>query len=474
MNNLDNNKKTSKFRNGIAGFFGGIGGFFAGIGNAFARGDYKTKLSFLIMGFGNMTRKQIGKGLCFLIVEIAYLMYMIGFGSKYIKDIDTLGVTLFNKEWDAVNQIYRNVPGDNSIVILLFSLMTIFLTIFFLVIYIINIRSAYNAEIMENNGKALPSFKDDLRSLLDEKLHVTMLSLPAFGALAFTVLPVVFMICLAFTNFDRNHQPPGNLFTWVGLNNFKDIFWQNPVKSNTFFGVLGWTFIWAICATFLNYLFGMIVALMINKKGIKLKGLFRTCFVIPIAVPAFVTLLFMRQILADQGVLNVLLLDVLQWTDTPIKFLTDPTLARISVIVVNLWIGIPYTMLITSGILMNIPEDLYESARIDGATPVKQFTYITLPYMLFVTSPYLITQFIGNINNFNAIFFLTQGHPLSLDYYQAGKTDLLVTWLYRLTVDFQDYNLASTIGILIFIISAVLSLITFNITSSAKKEDTFS
>lgn len=139
-----------------------------------------------------------------------------------------------------------------------------------------------------------------------------------------------------------------------------------------------------------------------------------------------------------------------------------------------MWIGIPYTLIAVSGILMNIPEDLYESARIDGAGAVMQFVKITLPYMMFVMGPQLITQFVNNINNFNVIYFLTGGDPKSLNYFQAGETDLLVTWLYKLTVNYQDYNLASTIGILVFVVCAVLSLITFNITASAKKEETFS
>jgi arabinogalactan oligomer/maltooligosaccharide transport system permease protein len=130
-------------------------------------------------------------------------------------------------------------------------------------------------------------------------------------------------------------------------------------------------------------------------------------------------------------------------------------------------------MLITSGVLMNIPADLYEASRIDGAGVTRQFRSITLPYMLAVTAPYLITQFIGNINNFNAIFFLTAGGPPAVEYYNAGKTDLLVTWLYSLTVSHGDFNLASVIGILTFIVSAIIALATFNITSSSKKEDTF-
>ncbi|WMC91847.1 carbohydrate ABC transporter permease [Kineothrix sp. MB12-C1] len=450
-----------------------IAGGFSNLRNALVKGSWKTKLTFLIMGFGNIAHGQIIKGLLFLAAQISFFYYFFGFGYQYIQHIDTLGENQFYRVWDEASQIYRNTPGDNSLAILLYSILTIFLVILLIVLYISSINSAYQTEQRVKSGREALSFKEELKSFLNQRLHITMLFLPALGVMAFTVIPVVFMICLAFTNFDRFHQSPGNLFTWIGLENFKDIFWQSPVKSRTFSGILGWTLIWAVCSTFLNYIFGMIVALMINKKGIRFKSVFRTCFVISIAVPGFVTLLFMRQILADQGVLNVILMDVLNLTNTPIKFLSTPTLARISVIVVNLWVGIPHTMLITSGILMNIPRDLYESAEIDGAGPVKQFIKITLPYMLFITTPYLITQFIGNINNFNAIFFLTRGEPLSLNYYQAGSTDLLITWLYKLTVDFQDYNLASTIGIFAFAICAGISLITFNITSSAKKEDVF-
>lgn len=122
---------------------------------------------------------------------------------------------------------------------------------------------------------------------------------------------------------------------------------------------------------------------------------------------------------------------------------------------------------------MNIPAELYESARIDGAGTLRTFFKITMPYMLFVTTPYLITQFVGNFNNFNVIYLLTQGDPKSVWLYQAGETDLLVTWLYKLTVTYQDYNLASVIGILVFIVSASMSLIVYNYSASAKREEEF-
>ena len=217
----------------------------------------------------------------------------------------------------------------------------------------------------------------------------------------------------------------------------------------------------------------MVLALLINKKGIKFKGLWRTLFVITIAVPNFVTLLVMNQLLADQGTLNLTLKDWGLISDS-IPFLSDANYARVVVILVNMWIGVPYTMLSTSGILMNIPEDLYESAKIDGASAFQTFMKITLPYMLFVTTPYLISSFVGNINNFNVIYLLTGGEPKSTDYYSgAGKTDLLVTWLYKLTANNKDYNLAAVIGIIIFVICAIASLITYNMSKSAKDEEAF-
>ena len=194
--------------------------------------------------------------------------------------------------------------------------------------------------------------------------------------------------------------------------------------------------------------------------------------VIAIAIPQFVSLLLISRALEPAGAVNVLLQE-LGLISAPLPFLLDPTLARIVVVVVNMWIGIPYTMMTFSGVLMNIPAELYESAEMDGAGPVRRFISITLPYMFFVTAPATITTFVTNFNNFNVIYLLTAGGPFSLDYYQAGKTDLLVTWLYKLTVNRNDYSLASTIGIFIFMLVGSCSLLVYNRTGAVKKEDQF-
>lgn len=424
------------------------------------------------MGAGSLVRGQVVKGLLFLLLQVSYIYYVFGFGWNYLKYISTLGVSVKKQIWDAEQEIYRYVPGDNSMLILLFSVLTILVTVVFIVMYVKSVKASYTAQMYKEEDKKLPGFIDDLKGLLNERYHVTLLSVPSLMVMSFTILPVVFMILIAFTNFDQLHQPPGNLFTWIGIQNFKDMLWQDPLKSSTFGGILGWTLTWAFFATFLNYIFGMLLAIMINKEGIRFKKFWRTMFVMTIAVPQFVSLMLMSQMLHELGPVNVILQD-LGLVNGPVPFLTDANLARITVIVVNLWVGVPFTMLITTGILMNIPADLYESAKIDGANPIKMFTHITLPYMLFVTTPYLITAFIGNINNFNVIYLLTRGRPLSLDYFQAGKTDLLVTWLYKLTVEEQNYGVASTIGIFVFILSAAMSLVVYNFTSSKKREGDF-
>jgi len=211
------------------------------------------------------------------------------------------------------------------------------------------------------------------------------------------------------------------------------------------------------------------VALLIEQKGIKFKGMWRTLFILPYAIPQFISLLIMRNLLNFQfGPINQYLrmmgLGSVPW-------LNDPFWAKVTVILVNMWIGIPVSMILVLGVLTAIPRDLYEAAEVDGATGFQKFRNITMPFVLFQTAPILIMQFAGNINNFNVIFLLTNGLPANGDYAFAGSTDLLVTWLYKLTLENQRYNFASAIGIIIFIIIAAFSLYNYRRSRSFKEED---
>ena len=271
-----------------------------------------------------------------------------------------------------------------------------------------------------------------------------------------------------------------DLFKWVGFQNFKTLFSWNVKGVNysaTFGEILLWTLIWAFFATFTNYFLGILVAMMINKKGIKLKKLWRTVLIMTIAIPQFISLLYVSKMFAKNGLFNGLLLD-LGIINHAIDFWGDPTLARIMVIIINIWIGIPYLMLIATGILMNIPSDLYESAKIDGASGWKQFSKITMPYMLFITGPYLLTSFTSNMNNFNVIYLLTGGGPAnplrSGAEGNVGHTDLLITWLFKITqTGDSKYYLASVVGILVFVVVAVISLVVYRMLPSVKNEEDF-
>lgn len=439
------------------------------IGQTFAHGDWKTKVSFLIMGFGPLMRGQILRGVAFLATEIAFIWYMVAIGAKYLKDIGTLGTVQ-----GGFDENYVYTYGDNSFFILLFGVLSLFVLVAFLFAWRINVRVNMNEEKRLKEGRKLATVKQDLHSLLDEHFDKTLLAVPVTGVFLFILLPIVFMICVAFTNYDANHQSPTNLFTWVGLENFKNIFSLSTGGfGKTFVTVLNWTLVWAFFATFLTYFLGMAVAILINKKGIKFKKMWRTILVMTIAIPQFVSLLYVSKMFAVDGLINSYLMKW-GWIKTAIPFWTKASFARPTILLINLWVGIPYVMLITTGLLMNIPEELYESAKIDGASPFQTFRKITLPYMLFVTGPYLLTQFTGNLNNFNIIYLLSQGKPQSLELTGgAGYTDLLVTWLYKMTVDDTNYKMAAVIGIMVFLVTAVVSVAVYNILPSVRDEEGF-
>lgn len=441
--------------------------------NAIANGGLETKLSLVVMGLGNMVHKQVLKGLLFLSIQVAYVVFMVAAGIRAVMLLPTLGEIPQSEIWDEGNQIWVYTQGDQSIIILLYGVAVLLLSFLMLLAWLGALKSAYKAECLHKEGKHVNTWKDDLKSLLHENLYRLLMTPSMTCILILTILPLCFMCCMAFTNYSRI----GNnlvLFDWVGLENFKTLFDSGSVLGGTFWSVLAWTLTWAFFATFSNYIFGMILSIVINRKETKAKGFWRFCFVLSCAVPMFVSLLIMRTMLQPNGAVNVLLRN-LGWIamDASLPFFTDPTWARVTVIIVNIWVGVPYTLLQLTGVLQNIPEDVYEAAKLDGAGPVQAFKAITLPYMLYMTTPYLIATFTGNVNNFNVIYLLSGGDPVVNLSSTAGSTDLLVTWLYKLTIDRQYYNIGAVIGILTFLILSVASLITYRNSKSYKEEGGF-
>ena len=482
---------------GIAQFFVKCGlsikDGFLDIITTFTKGNWAVKLSFLIFGFGNFYYGQIMRGLLFLLFEVVFIAYMVvpSGGIYWIKKCQwfqtgsTIGTEQGGLVYDEIYDTSVWVAGDDSVKVLLYALLSVIFIIAFIYTWRLQVKQCRICMDITASGKKVRSGKEDMKSLLDDQFHKTLLSLPVAGILIFTVLPIIYMILIAFTSYDAKHDGYSNLFSWVGLEHFNELFnFGNGGLGLAFGEILSWTLMWSFCATFTNYFLGMFVAIIINKKGIKFKKFWRTVLVMTVAVPQFVSLLYVSKLFDSSGIIGRQLLEMGWLPDHLLEakrsLWEDPTTAKILLVIINIWIGIPYMMLMATGILMNIPDDLYESSKIDGANVWQQYMKITLPYMLFVTGPYLLTSFVGNLNNFNVIYLLTNGNPLNTEVGTAGgvsvgSTDLLITWLHRMTLGSADtqYYMASVVGIMVFLVVAILSLIVYNVIPSTKNEEDF-
>ena len=437
----------------------GIGGFFKEFGEAVVKGDLFVKLSLVWMGAGYIRRKQIIKGILMTLLEVAVIVFTFGFATEYVRDFGTLGTVQQETVFNIVTMQNEFNDYDNSFMILLFSVISFVVWFTFLVIWLKNEVTVYRLQKKAQAGEHINTFVEDLQQFKNDKFYITLLALPVMGVVIFTIVPLLILIAVAFTNYDQGHMPPSALFTWVGFTNFKNLFSSGGMTITfgyAFRRILIWTLVWALFATATTYIGGILLSLLINNKRTKLPKLWRTLFIVTIAVPQFVSLLLVRNFFA---------------------FLSAPGWAHVMIILINILIGVPYQMLIATGVLMNIPSDQLESAKIDGATPMQSFIHITMPYMLFVTGPSLVTDFVKNINNFNVIYLLTQGVYTTTNQAmansQAKEVDLLITWLFNLTQSYYNYKMASTIGIIVFILCAVFTLIAFSRFLKGDREEAF-
>lgn len=478
----------TKIGSAISGFFAVIARFFSEFGTAMAKGDVFVKLSLLWWGAGYFRRKQYVKAILMTLLEIAVIVFTLNFAMAYVPKFGTLGTVQAEQVFNMQTMQTEWNDYDNSFMILLFSLFSFVIWFVAAVVCMRNVVNAYELQMQAQRGKHINTFVEDLREYLDKKFHITLLSLPVLGIVVFTLIPMLLLILVAFTNYDQQHMPPTNLFTWVGFSNFVTLFGGGITTTfgYAFIRILGWTIIWSFFATLTTYLGGILMSLLLNSKLTRGTKIWRTMLVVTIAVPQFVSLLLMRNFFANSGIVNTIcanigltgfLRDVGLISTSYIPFMTAPGWVHVMIILINIWIGIPYQMLIATGVLMNLPTDQIESARIDGASPFQVFKSITMPYMLQVTGPALITDFVKNFNNFNVIYLLTQNVFVTTNQFmansQAKETDLLVTWLFTLTQDYYNYKMASVIGIMVFIVCAIFTLVGFNFMISGDKEGTY-
>jgi arabinogalactan oligomer/maltooligosaccharide transport system permease protein len=245
--------------------------------------------------------------------------------------------------------------------------------------------------------------------------------------------------------------------TRVGLDNFRKIV-EVPLIRRPFVRVFIWTLVFATGTVLISFALGLFLAIALNKPGMRFLRAYRSLLVLPYAVPAFLTILVWYGLLNDEfGLVNRLLPRDVPW-------LFDPNWAKVSVLIVSIWLTFPYFFLVSLGALQSIPDELVEAARVDGGGPLQIFRRVTLPLLLVAVAPLLIASFAFNFNNFNIIYLLTKGQPTVGDQDVAGATDILISYTWKLAFEAgkgQDYGLASAISIVIFFIVASISAASF-------------
>ena len=420
----------------------------------------KATLLSLIPGLGQFYNEQKFKGIIFLGVFIAFVIELFTFGVSAIDGFITLGT----------------VPmEDHSLFLLIEGTLQIIITFVFVVFYVFNIKDAKSVAKKWNSGqKVNTTTKEIINNMLDEGFPY-LLTLPAYIVMTIAIIfPVLVTLFMAFTNYDFKHIPPAGLIDWVGVKNFFSIFFLSSYRA-TFGAVFSWTVIWTICASTLQIVLGVLTAVVANQQFIKGKRWFGVIFLLPWAVPAFITIMSFSNIFNDSiGAINtqvIPMLNHLPFVDIgAVAWKTDPFWTKIAIIMIQGWLGFPYIYVMTTGILQSIPEELYEAAKIDGANAIQRFKSITMPMILFVAAPIFVTQYTGNFNNFSMIYLFNNGGPGSVGG-GAGSTDILISWIYKLTTgNAPQYSVAAAVTLIISFIVISISLIVFKKTNAFDME----
>ncbi|RSK26397.1 sugar ABC transporter permease [Bacillus sp. HMF5848] len=408
----------------------------------------------IIPGVGQLYNRQYVKGIVFLILTGAFLYVF-----KDLLDIGLWGLFTLGEK----------VPRDHSIFLLIEGILALIISILGVGFLLFNLRDAYLNGKKRDMGHKLNTLREQYLTVIDAGFPYLMIT-PGFILLIFTVIfPIIFVILLAFTNYDLYHSPPAKLVDWVGLKNFIDI-GTMPLWRDTFLKVLSWTLIWTFGATTLQVAIGIALAILVNQKDLKGKAIIRTVFILPWAVPAFVSILVFAGMFNESfGAIN---LDILAaFGIDPIPWMTNKFWTRTALILIQGWLGFPFIFAMTTGVLQSIPNELYEAATVDGATSWQKFRSITLPLVLFAIAPILITQYTFNFNNFNVIFLFNDGGPAVAGQNSAGGTDILISWIYELTMTSAQYSKAAAVTMLLSLIVITVALWQFRRTKSFQEED---
>jgi len=406
-----------------------------------------------VAGLGYVLQKNFVKGFAYMAIELAFVLLFVFWGGDAIGGFATLG----------------SVPmKDHSLVLMVYGILAVIVLGAFLCFWVSNIAGTYRSAVKQFRGETEEkSLKKAFKDWLHDRTALLFLA-PGLIAVALGILlPLVFSICIAFTDYDAGHQPPLHLLNWVGLKNFKELLVLGQY-AKTFFGILGWTVIWTVCSSVFPYALGILLAVLLNNPRIRGKKIFKFIYILPWAIPGYISLLVLQSMFdTGYGLINQLL----GLVGIPgVPWLTSTAPARIALILVSIWTGFSFPMMLSENIIKNIPKEVLEAAKLDGASSTRIFLAIILPYLMFSISPIFIMGIAGAFNNFNTIFLITGGYPLNINYQSAGSTDILITWLFRLTITNNKYNYGAAISLILFIFIAIFSIFNLRKTRAFNEE----
>lgn len=411
-------------------------------------------LSGVYMGVGQLLNRQFLKGMLYLSLQTIMILWVFPYIYWGIEGLVTLGT----------------VPKqDHSLFLMVYGILSLIALVFILYIYVSCIKDAYKNAVLLREHKTLMKFKDGFRNMLRKKAHIFFAAPGAAAVALIVILPLAFSIMLAFTNYDLYHQPPGKLVEWVGFKNFVDIA-TTQSWSYTFFNILLWTVAFTLLTSILPYAVGILIAVLLNSPRVRFKRIFKLGFVLPWAIPSYISILVWKGMFdTNDGFINSVLSELFGMGHIP--WMQNVTAARVALVIVAVWCGFTFPMMISDSVMKSIPSELYEAARLDGATARTCFSRITMPLLMFSIAPMFIMGLAGAFNNFNLIYLFSAGGPPNLDFVGAGSTDILISWLFNLTFNTMKYNYASALSLVIFIILALFSMYNLKRTKSFTEEE---
>ena len=411
-----------------------------------------------IPGLGQLLNGQWQKALIFflgtLFIYLVAIPYALGYGNYQGQGIAGL-----------ISLAQGGRRLDRSILFMIEGVLAVIFVIISCLIYVSAFKDARRTEKAEMMGIRPNNWFETRKFMRTDGFPFIITALPLLVIIFIVMVPIITAVLISFTNMDPQNQ---NKFQWIGIHNYVTIARGEGIAGQAFWSIFGWTVIWTLAASTLAIVLGFVFALLVNNERIRAKTFFRTVYLLPWAIPAFITIMFFSIMTSRGGVLADFFSNILGRT-LDIKNNTVQT--RLALILIQGWLGHSYIFLLTTGVLQAIPKDLYEAASIDGANGLKQTFKITIPLVLFQIAPMLINQYTFNFNNFSIIYLYNQGGPFNPEIYGnlAGSSDILISYIYKLTMESQYQAIGAAITVFISLILIIISYLGYR-RSSAFKE----